>query len=107
MKKKSILLIFIGIQLSALAQNGYLLSGARATALGSASVSLSDEWGVIHNQAGLGNVRQTTAGFYYENRFLVKELGVRSAALIIPIKAGTLGSSFSNAGIQVIQSNTH
>ena len=105
MKRKAVLLIFIGIQLSTLAQNGYLLSGARATALGSASVSLNDEWGVIHNQAGLGNVRQTTAGFYYENRFLVKELGVRSAALIIPIKAGTLGSSFSNFGYHSYKEN--
>ena len=93
-----VLLIFMGIQLRTLAQNGYLLPGARASALGTASVTLSDVWGVIHNQAGLGNVRQTSSGLYYENRFFVKELGLRSIVLALPIKAGTLGTSFTNFG---------
>lgn len=105
MKKKLVLLVFIGIHLSALAQNGYLLSGARATALGTASVSLSDEWGVIHNQAGLGFVRHTTTGFYYKNSFLIKELGTRNVILALPIKAGILGTSFTNFGYQAYTEN--
>jgi len=105
MKKKYFLLVFIGIQLSALAQHGYLLSGARSSALGTASVSLSDAWGVIHNQAGLGFVRNTTAGFYYENHFQVKELGLRTALFVLPVKAGTLGASFSNFGYHAYKEN--
>ncbi|HET6225959.1 MAG TPA: hypothetical protein VFF27_06750 [Bacteroidia bacterium] len=105
MKKKGLLLIFIGIHFSTLAQNGYLLSGARASALGTASVALNDEWGVIHNQAGLGFVRQTTTGFYYENRFQVKELGLRSALCVVPLKHATLGTSFTNFGFQAYKEN--
>ncbi|HRG37060.1 MAG TPA: hypothetical protein PK289_00875 [Bacteroidia bacterium] len=105
MKKKLVLLIFIGIHFSALAQNGYLLSGARSTALGSASVSLSDEWGVIHNQAGLGFVRHASTGFYYKNSFLIKELGARNAILTLPIKTGTLGAAFTNFGYSAYSEN--
>jgi hypothetical protein len=106
MKKKAILLIFIGIQLSTLAQNGYLLSGARSSALGTASSCLSDGWGVINNQAGLGFVRQATAGFSYENRFQVKELGSRNAFFIIPLKMGTWGTSYTNFGYKAYNEHT-
>lgn len=105
MKKKLVLLIFIGIHLRALAQNGHLLSGARSSALGTASIALNDEWGVIHNQAGLGNVRQTVTGFYYENRFFIKELSLKSVILAVPIKAGTIASSFTNFGYPAYNEN--
>lgn len=105
MKKKVVLLTFIGIQVSGLAQNGYLLSGARATALGTASVVLNDEWGVIHNQAGLGFVRQISTGFYYKNSFQLKELGSRNVVFCLPVKVGTLGTSFTNFGYKACTEN--
>jgi len=42
--------------------------GARSAAMGNASVSLSDMWSAHHNQAGLGFVRNISAGVSYENR---------------------------------------
>jgi hypothetical protein len=98
MKSPSFVIIPIFIYTTLLASNENFPAGARAAALGNASAALSDVWSAAHNQAGLGFVRNTCAGMYYESRFLIKELSTRSAVLAIPLKTGTLGLSFSDFG---------
>src|SRR5262245_32501275 len=66
--------------------------GARSAAVANASVTYSDAWSTYHNQACLAWVKNITAGVYYENRFLVTDLGLRSAAVAVPVtKVGTFG----------------
>jgi hypothetical protein len=66
--------------------------GARSAAVANASVTYSDIWSTYHNQAGLAFVKNVEIGAYYENRFLVKELGLRSAAIAVPVgKLGAFG----------------
>jgi hypothetical protein len=66
--------------------------GARSAAVANASVTYSDAWSVFHNQAGLAALTHTSAGTYFENRFLISELGLRSLAIAVPTaKAGTFG----------------
>jgi hypothetical protein len=72
--------------------------GARSAAVGNASVTFSDVWSAHHNQAGLGFVRDISAGVHYENRFLMKEISVRGAAVALPIRAGTFGLCITSFG---------
>jgi hypothetical protein len=81
--------------------------GARSSAMGNASVSLCDVWSAHHNQAGLGFVRDISAGAYYENRFLIKEIGVKGGVVALPIKAGTFGLCITNFGYSQYSENKY
>lgn len=72
--------------------------GSRSAALGYASVTLNDFWAVHNNQAGLGLYENIAVGFYYENRYLVKELSLKSGAFILPTKSGVFGLSYNHFG---------
>jgi hypothetical protein len=75
--------------------------GARSGAVGNASVTLSDIWSTHHNQAGLAGVSSLQAGVFYENRFGIKELGLKAASIAMPvpgISSGVFGLSFSQFG---------
>ncbi len=81
--------------------------GARSSAMGNASVSLSDVWSAQHNQAGLGFVRDYSAGVYYENRFLLKELSIKGAAIAVPVRAGTFGLCITSFGYTQYSENKY
>src|SRR5437899_1184704 len=81
--------------------------GARSAAMANASVSLSDVWSAQHNQAGLGFVRDVSAGVYYENRFLLKELSIKGAVVALPVKGGTFGLCITNFGYSLYNENKY
>lgn len=74
------------------------IAGARQTAMSSSGVTSSDMWSVLNNQAGLGFLRKPSAGFFIENRFLMKELSFKSAGIAIPVSSGTFGLGVSHFG---------
>ena len=60
--------------------------GARAAALGNASVALPGEvWSVGNNVAALGEIQAPTVGFYAENRYFSPALNVAALALALPL----------------------
>jgi len=60
--------------------------GARAAALGNASVALPGEvWSVGNNVAALGELRQPAVGFYAENRYFSPALNVGALAVALPL----------------------
>lgn len=71
--------------------------GARAAALGNASATLSDVWAMGNNVAGLGQVQQAAAGFYAENRYLLKALNTVAVVAAIPL--GTVESGHAKSGV--------
>ncbi|HSH19262.1 MAG TPA: hypothetical protein VLA03_02340 [Draconibacterium sp.] len=73
-------------------------AGARSRALSNAFVSVSDTWNTFHNQAGLAELESFSAGFFYESRFMVDELSFAATSVVIPVKAGNFGLSFSQFG---------
>lgn len=73
-------------------------AGSRSAALGNASVAIGDIWAAFNNQAGLADIQDAGAGFYYENKYLLKELGYKAGVLVYPAKAGTLALSFNHFG---------
>ncbi|MCW3070509.1 MAG: hypothetical protein JWO44_399 [Bacteroidetes bacterium] len=107
MKKLFASLFSCMLMLTAFAGNEDYPIGARSAALGNASVSLSDLWSAHHNQAGLGFVRDISAGVSYENRFLLKEISVRGGAVALPIKAGTFGLCITNFGYSQYSENKY
>lgn len=107
MKKQILLSSFLLSVFIAKAGNEDYPIGARSAAMGNASVSLSDMWSAHHNQAGLGFVRNISAGVSYENRFMVKEISVRGGVLAIPVKAGTFGLCITNFGYQLYSENKY
>ncbi|HOW31089.1 MAG TPA: hypothetical protein PLP88_05950 [Bacteroidales bacterium] len=72
--------------------------GARATALGSASVSMADNWSVHNNQAGMAFYNRPAVGFFYENNFMLKELGYQSAMVTLPTRYGVFGGNITYTG---------
>ena len=96
MKKTLLFISFLGFAAILSAQNSQI--GARAAALGGASITLSDVYSAQNNQAGLGFVKNTSVGAYYENRFLLKQLSYSSFVGALPIKMGTFGLVYTGYG---------
>ena len=72
--------------------------GGRQAGMGNAAVSIYDFWAISHNQAGMARLNNPTGGFYFENRFLVKEMGLGAAAVALPTTSGIFGLSLSYFG---------
>lgn len=73
--------------------------GGRSAGMANSSVTLNDFWSIHHNQAGLTGIRNFTAGIYYEDRFGMKNLGLKAGAVVIPTKtAGVFGVSMTYFG---------
>ncbi len=83
---------------SAVAQsNGPGVRGARAAALGNASVALAGEvWSMGNNASGLGEMQRPTVGFYAENRYFSSALNVGALAVALPL--GRFGAAAASAG---------
>ena len=80
------------------AANDNYLFGGRHAGMGNAAVSLYDFWAISHNQAGIARLGNTRGGFYFENRYLTKELGLGAAAFALPTNTGVFGLSLSYFG---------
>jgi len=65
--------------------------GARSGGLGKSSVTLSGFWAGFNNQAALANYNKLAAGIYYENQFIIKEMGLAAGGFILPTKTGNFG----------------
>ncbi|MFW5706600.1 MAG: hypothetical protein ACOC12_01655, partial [Bacteroidota bacterium] len=100
--KTSFTLLFILISFQSLkgANDNYLFGG-RAAGMGNAAVTLYDFWAISHNQAGLTKTEDMSAGVYFENRFLVKELNFGAGAFVYPSPSGVFGFSFTYFGFNL------
>lgn len=107
MKKNYFTLIALCTAILVQAGNEDFPIGARSSGMGNASVSLSDAWSAHHNQAGLGFVRGISAGAYYENRFLLKELSIKGGVIVLPVKGGTFGLCITNFGYSLYNENKY
>lgn len=97
MKRTLLAVIFLHLVCSVFATGNQPL-GARSGGMGNASVSISDAWAVHNNQAGLGFQKRSAIGITYLNSFMMKELGTRALAAVVPVRAGTFGLAVTNSG---------
>jgi hypothetical protein len=94
-----IILCFIFLDFNcAYSAGDHTVIGGRAAALGTTSVTQSDEWSVFNNQAGLAWCRRFSAGIYFENRYLVKDLSLKALAITLPAGRGAFGVSIRHFG---------
>lgn len=96
--KFTIVLLFIAtIELSA--QNYFSIIGANNIAKGGAATANIDLWSANNNQAAMAFYKPMGgAGFFYQNSFMIKEMGLSSGALIYPTKTGSFGLSVNSYG---------
>ncbi len=75
-------------------------AGARATAIGDASITLSDVFSTTTNQAGLGFMTQYSVGIYSDRKFVNASINNFNGAVALPIseKIGTFGVSANYYG---------
>jgi hypothetical protein len=101
---KAILVVVLYFSVNQLFAEGEPI-GARAASMGNASVSSTDIWSIFNNPAGMAKQSVFSAGVNYENRYLMKELGLKSAALVLPSRFGVLGLSFNQFGYSLYNEN--
>jgi hypothetical protein len=75
-----------------------LSAGAGEAGTGYVCVMKSSFWSSFHNQASLAFQPSFSAGFNYESRFAVKELGTRTAGIVIPSGKASFGAVYSYFG---------
>ena len=73
-------------------------AGAGEAGMGYACIVKEGFWSSFHNQALLAFNSSGASGFNYENRFGIKELGTRTAGLIIPAGKASVGAAYSHFG---------
>ncbi len=100
--KKRWLLLLVCIPVIAFAHNDNYPTGARADGMGKSTVALVDTWASFHNQAALALLQKKSVAVYYENRFKLKELGIKAICLNIPTKKlGTFAVNYTQYGFEL------
>jgi hypothetical protein len=93
----SILLIFF--QLNASGGIPYAVSaGAGEAGMGDACILKTGFWSSFRNQALLAFNESYSFGLNYENRFGIRELGTRTAGVLIPAGKTSVGAAYSHFG---------
>jgi len=98
MRLSIILIVFFGFLEAGFASGEWTTYGSRSAGLGFSSAAVVDLWSVNNNQAAMAFYDKTAAGFYYENRFMIKEMGSPTGAFIIKTKYGIIGTSVCYSG---------
>ncbi len=80
-------------------------SGARATGMGHAAVTLCDEWASFYNVAGLASQRTYGAGISYANAYAVQSFRKASVHLTGPLGKGGAAFSFYKSGNELYAFN--
>lgn len=102
MKKYSLAFVCFCLSLSFASALSRHNIGARASSLGQSSSMLIDLWSVVNNQSGMAFLESPQVGVFYEEKFQIKELGVKELAGVYPTKElGAFGVAFVHQGDEV------
>lgn len=74
------------------------LMGARSAAMGYASATISDEWSLLNNTAGLSQLTRSTCAFAYALNPSLPGADRLAAAVNLPIKLGVFGAGVFKFG---------
>jgi hypothetical protein len=87
------------LSLTALCDDPYRqFAGAGEAGMGYTCIMKSSFWSSFHNQASLAYNNSFSAGFNYENRFGIRELGTSTAAITLPAGKASIGGIYSHFG---------
>ena len=80
------------------AQAAHFPTGAANAGMAGVSVTSENLWATFNNPAMLARIGQVQAGVNYENRFLVRDLGISSISAVLPTRPGVFGLAFNQFG---------
>ena len=103
--KKYFIVVLLLIPFSLFAGDAHYLNGSRAMGMGGASLTLSDVWSVENNQAAMAFMDKPAGGLFYQNRFLLKELGIKGADIIYPLHNNAIGLNLTQYGYTAYSEN--
>ena len=86
-----VVMMILSCQYFLFSQNTSTLIGARAAGMAYSSSTLTDEWSVFNNAAGLANVTAITAAFTYDAQPTFKPFNRAAATMVCPLKIGVAG----------------
>lgn len=92
------LFIFLGLCKAGFASGEWITHGGRSAGMGLTSAADTDFWSINNNQAGLAFYDRSSAGIYYENRYLIKEMGSQTGAFALKTRYGMLGATVGYSG---------
>lgn len=99
MRMKKTLLIFLTILFSGMNSHAqWATTGARNSGMGGISVTGTDVWSAVNNQAGMAFFGKGAAGVHIDTRYLLKELAEQSATVSMPFRYGSLGAVVQYTG---------
>jgi hypothetical protein len=101
MKKIYFLLLISSTPFFLSASNDPITGGARSLSLGTASLTLSDPYSVLNNQAAMAFQKEISFSLYAEQRFLQSELGYYAGGLTLPTKSGVFGLALNYSGFDL------
>lgn len=95
----SVSLIFVFLLASAYGGDPFRIpAGAAEAGMSYSCIAKTSFWSSFNNPASLAFNKSLSAGFNYENRFGLEELGTKTAALIIPAGSASVGGVYSYFG---------
>ena len=93
--------LFVGILLMivfpAFSQHIESNAGGRTVGMANSSVVLTDFWSIYNNQAGLGFVKQLSAGVFHHSGY-IKEQNIQGVGIAVPTKTGTIAATYNYYG---------
>jgi hypothetical protein len=97
------LVLLLWVNLFATNDNSTL--GARQNALAGNDLFVNNVWASHNNVSLLGNISEFQGGVFYQNRFMLKQLGLKAFAAALPLNNAAFGLSFNSFGYNVYQEN--
>lgn len=99
MRKQFCCLLFFILPWTLFSGNEWRPSGARQAGLGGASVGVVDVWSAANNQAGMAFFHRPAVGVAFSNRYMIKELSLKSLAATMPLwKNDAIGLTVNHFG---------
>jgi hypothetical protein len=95
---RKLLLPFYLIHCLAHGQSIHYSPGTLYTGLGAYSHQFTQSFSFLANQASLGNLSRTSAGFYAEQKYGLKALSTYMATAAIPVNRGGIGVAMQYSG---------
>lgn len=91
-------LVIISIPKITKPQSVSTLMGGRSASLGNASSTISDDWSLFNNTAGMAKVKSTAANFAYAINPFLPGADRAAASISLPIGIGTFGTGIFKFG---------
>ena len=87
----------------AITTNGqyYAIAGSRAAGMGNTSTAVEDIWSCSNNQAGMALIKKPEIGISYSTSFMIKETSTKTICIVLPLKPGVFGITYSHFGYQL------